>query len=135
MILFLFRIHQPKPQETAAVCLFLTCINVHFIRVHVKDFNIPSPSSVANDLITRAHLMKPPKGNQIIKTQKEGIKSFQVDEPELFPISLCWTPDSMGTEAFLFRISPYISLHLAVDSYPLISSVINWDNLMCKLIS
>ena len=60
-----------------------------------------------------------------IKTKEEDAKIFQVGEPECFLVPSCWAPNSMITEVLLFRTSPYVSLHLAIDMDPLISFVIN----------
>lgn len=61
-----------------------------------------------------------------IKTQMTPFSdSFDVREPERFHMPLSWAPRSRRTEGPLFRTSPYVSLHLPIDSYPLISFIIN----------
>lgn len=59
-------------------------------------------------------------------TKGGGSESFQAGVPEPFHVPLRWAPVLTRTEDPLFGTSPYVSLHLAVDSYPLTLFVTNW---------
>lgn len=60
---------------------------------------------MANNLISLASVMKPPK------SQKDGVESFQVDEPEYIYVP---GPKLHGIEAPAFGNLPYVSFHLAI---------------------
>lgn len=67
-------------------------------------------SLMANELISHACVMhKNVKGG--------GWRSFHVGQPDCFHVS----PSSTMTETPLFWTLPYVSLHLIIDSYPLIA--------------
>lgn len=76
---------------------------------------------MANDLINHVYAMclhRNAKG--------WGSESYHVGEPEHFHMLSCWAPNSVGTEAPLSWTLPPVSLHLAVQLYPLICFVMNW---------
>lgn len=52
--------------------------------------------------------------------------SFQVGEQECIHMPLGQALNSTVTEAPVLETSPFVSLHLAMDSYPSIFFVINW---------
>lgn len=61
-----------------------------------------------------------------MKAQKDWVqRASRLGKKRCFHMTQCWAPDSTGIEAPLFRTSPYVSLQLAVEAYPLISFVIN----------
>ena len=70
-------------------------------------------SSITNDVINHGCVMKPPLKKK--KKKKNGIRKD----------SMCQAPNPMGTDSPLFETLPCVSLHLAVDLYPLICFVIN----------
>ena len=55
----------------------------------------------------------------VIKPERQGSESSQVDEPECFHMPLCQAPNSMQTEVPLLWTSLYVSFQLAIDLYPL----------------
>lgn len=56
-----------------------------------------------------------------IKTQRGGVWGAS-------PCHCAHTPNSMGTAAPPLGTRPYASLHLTIDSYPVIFFVINWKS-------
>lgn len=60
-----------------------------------------------------------------VNPPREGVESSRVGEPGCFRAPLCWAPNSARTEVPLFETSPCVFLHLAFESDPLISFIIN----------
>lgn len=78
-------------------------------------------SPMTNEFISYAYIMKLPLKLPFKKKKKRGSSEcFQAGKPEYFHVPLCWAQNSMGTEILLLRTSPYLFIHMAVYSYPLI---------------
>lgn len=76
---------------------------------------------MASDLVNHNNIMKPSynPGGQLLDPFPE---SFHAGGTRMLPCAISRVPGSTRTEAPLFGSLPWVFLHLAVDSYPLI----NW---------
>lgn len=85
---------------------------------------------MAKDLINHTYLKKPPWN--LRRTKLEESPGWWTRVPP--HVTQCWLQSLKERSLFLFlfffsRILPCVSLHPAIDSYPLIFFVINWSSM------